>query len=271
MILLRAQMADFDSQPAPQFGKAEYLGEPGADRCAACGQPVVHEYYRVNGAMACPSCAANAQTSVAKDTHAAFVRAVLFGIAAAILGLILYSAFGIITGLVIGYLSLAVGYMVGKAMLMGSRGIGGRRYQIVAVLLTYSAVSMSAIPIAISMQSKAREQRQEQTRKLQDQHRQALSDEQRQLEKEFGQQHTERPPVQNTPPAEVPQQAKMSPAAALGYLALIGLASPFLELQDPVHGFIGLIILLVGIRIAWQLTAAKLPEVSGPFHTSATT
>lgn len=60
----------------------------------------------------------------------------------------------------------------------------------------------------------------------------------------------------------------MGLAAALGYMALLGLASPFLELQDPVHGFIGLIILLVGIRIAWQITAAKMPEITGPFQNS---
>jgi hypothetical protein len=28
-------------------------------------------------------------------------------------------------------------------------GVGGRRYQIAAALLTYSAVSMSAVPLAI--------------------------------------------------------------------------------------------------------------------------
>jgi hypothetical protein len=60
-------------------------------------------------------------------------------------------------------------------------------------------------------------------------------------------------------------------AAAVGYLAMIGLASPFLDLQDPVHGFIGLIILAVGIRIAWQITAARLPEISGPFQNSPAT
>jgi hypothetical protein len=256
------------SQPTPQFGKAEYVGEPGTDRCSACGQPVIHEYYRVNGAMVCPACTASAQTSLPKDTHGAFVRAVLFGSGGALLGLILYSAFGIITGLMIGYLSLAVGYLIGKAMMMGSKGIGGRRYQIVAVLLTYAAVSMSAIPIAIAMQSKQERQQQEQGQKLAQQQHQSLADEQRQLEKEFGQETSQPPPAQGKPSSESPQHPKMGLAAALGYMALIGLASPFLELQDPVHGFIGLIILLVGIRIAWQITAAKLPEITGPFQNS---
>ena len=73
----------------------------------------------------------------------------LFGFGAAILGMILYSAFGIITGIVIGYLSLGVGYLVGKAIRTGSGGIGGRRYQIAAIAFTYFAVSMSAVPIGV--------------------------------------------------------------------------------------------------------------------------
>jgi hypothetical protein len=58
--------------------------------------------------------------------------------------------------------------------------------------------------------------------------------------------------------------------AALGYLLALGLASPFLELADPIHGAIGLVILFVGIRIAWQMMAARSPQIYGPFETSAT-
>ena len=69
-----------------------------------------------------------------QDSHSAFVRGITFGVGGAILGLILYSGFGIVTGIEIGYLSLAVGFIVGKAIRMGSRGIGGRRYQIAVVV-----------------------------------------------------------------------------------------------------------------------------------------
>jgi hypothetical protein len=247
------------SQPTPQFGKAEYVGDPGTDRCVACSQPVLGEYYRVNGAMVCPTCTSSAQTKLPNDTHTAFVRAVLFGCGGALLGLILYSAFGIITGFVIGYISLAVGYIVGKSMMMGSKGIGGRRYQVVAMLLTYAAVSMSAIPIAISMQSKVR-----------DVQKQQLADEQQQFEKEFGQRPSNASPTPSYPPVEAAPVQQKSLAAILGSLALLGLASPFLELQESFQGIIGLVILLVGIRIAWRMTAAKLPEISGPFQTSST-
>ena len=56
----------------------------------------------------------------------------------------------------------------------------------------------------------------------------------------------------------------MSFARAVGMLTLLGLASPFLELADPAHGIIGLIILFVGIRIAWKITAASQANLSGP-------
>jgi hypothetical protein len=61
----------------------------------------------------------------------------------------------------------------------------------------------------------------------------------------------------------------MNLGAALIELTLLGLASPFLELRDPFHGAIGLVILFVGIRIAWQLTAGPKVDILGPFTVGA--
>ncbi len=143
--------SDIFSNPTPQFGKAEYANTGGPDRCQTCKQSIGSQYYRVNGALSCANCAEQLKLRQPKDTHQTFVRSLIFGIGGAIVGLILYAGFGIITGLEIGYISLAVGWIVGKAIIKGSNGIGGRRYQIAAVLLTYSAVSVAAIPIGISM------------------------------------------------------------------------------------------------------------------------
>ena len=228
----------------PQFGTAEYAATPGADQCRSCGRTISGVYYRVNGALACESCTERAKQTLPKDSHAAFVRGLLFGAGGAILGLILYAAFGIITGLMIGYVSLAVGYIVGKAMMKGSGGIGGRRYQVAALLLTYGSVSMAAVPIGISQYVKQeKEKKQVQSAKAPE----ATS---------------ESAPGENA----APQKSPTSLGAALLALALLGLASPFLELQDPVHGLIGLVILAVGLQIAWKITAGKPPvEIVGPF------
>lgn len=132
----------------PQFATAEYSSSD-KEVCKSCNQSLSGSYYRINGSLACTNCATQLKSQLSVDTHSTFVRGILFGIGGAILGMVLYSAFGIITGLVIGYLSLAVGWLVGKAIRFGSGGIGGRRYQIAAVVLTYFAVSMSAIPMGI--------------------------------------------------------------------------------------------------------------------------
>src|SRR5579862_3150958 len=139
----------------PQFQKAEYASVQGTDICKGCGQPAGNPYYRVNGRMACAACAEKARLIIPVDQHSAFVRGIVFGIGGAIVGLIAYSTFAIVTGVVIGFAALAVGYIVAKAMMLGSRGMGGRRYQIAAALLTYFAVSMSVIPISISEYLKA--------------------------------------------------------------------------------------------------------------------
>ena len=223
----------------PQFSKAEYSATAPGVTCAACAKQIGGTFYRVNGAPACPDCAQRLKREAPQDSHQSFVRGVLFGIGAAVLGFILYVAFALTTGLVIGFVSLAVGYLVGKAMMLGSRGIGGRRYQVAAALLTYMAVSLAAVPMALYVHSK---------------HASAQQTAQ-----------ASAPESAAAPDAAQPSPPKMGAARALGTLALIGLASPFLDLASPAHGIIGLIILLVGVRIAWQLTATRPLKVAGPF------
>ena len=257
-------MADLTPQ-VPQFGKAEYLGQPGSNRCAYCSQDILHQYYRIGSAMACPACASTAQLSAARDTHATFVRALLFGAGGALLGLVVYAGVEMATGWIIGYVALAVGFIVAKAMLMGSGGIGGRRYQIAAALLTYAAVSIAAVPVALHQKSESAPQ-----------HRSVRSpattspdanspDVKPDVNPEV------RPEVKPDDSASVtsaeamPEKPRMSFFAALGSLLMLGLASPFLDLADPIHGAIGLVILFVGIRIAWQMMVSRSPQIFGPF------
>jgi len=229
------------SQPTPQFDTAEYANDLASTRCAVCQQPFTGASYRINGHPVCASCTDQFRNRAPRDSHASFVRALAFGIPAAILGLAAYAAFEVMTGWVIGYLALGVGYIVAKAMLMGSGGIGGRRYQIAAVVLTYAAVSMAAIPVALIEISKHRQPHESSAQTSSDG---SQSDQQ----------------------SSQPPKHKMSRAQALGYLAFLGLASPFLDLQSPLNGLIGLVILFVGIQIAWKMTAGPpVPEITGPY------
>jgi len=148
------RMEENMSDGVPQFATAEYSGKPGGPACKSCGQAISGAYYRVNAALTCAACAQKIKELMPKDSHSAFVRGVLFGVGGAILGLVIYVAFALATGWMVGYISLAVGYIVGKAIVKGSGGVGGRRYQMAAVLLTYIAVSLAAVPIAISVHMK---------------------------------------------------------------------------------------------------------------------
>ena len=236
-----------ETQPLPQFHTAEFEGQSSGYSCSICNKPIAGNFYRiVNGEKACWSCSQRVLSVQPRDTHAAFSRAVVYGLGGALLGLILYSAVGILLHLEIGYVSLAVGFLVGRAMMMGSGNIGGRRYQWTAVALTYAAVSLSAIPIAIAP---------------------------------YLGEHPAAAQVRQANPGSQSNAADASMLAtgahkamppdwgkAIGTLLVLGLASPLLEFGgNPVGGLIGLIILLVGVRIAWRLTAGSpLPALEGP-------
>jgi hypothetical protein len=198
--------------------------------------------------MACEGCVQELQRRQPADSHAGYVRGILFGVGAALVGMAGYAGFTILTGLYIGYVSLAVGWLVGRAIMLGSKGIGGRRYQIAAVILTYAAVSLAAVPIAISYQLKAKS------------HSESVQPQQQQSATE----------AENSQPEQAQPKPKLSFGAAILQLLVIGLASPFLELQDPVHGIIGLVILMVGIRIAWQITTgSRRANIEGPYESSS--
>lgn len=235
--------------PTPQFGTAEY--GTSADRCGLCKQPIGPSYFRVKSAMVCPSCADRVSRMSPQDSHAAFVRAIAAGVGAAVAGMIGYALLTIILqGWVISYMSFAVGWLVGMAMMKASGGIGGRRYQIAAVLLTYAAVSMAAIPTWIYFANQHR------TKSHAEQ--QQVTSDQNQSDSESGQAEEERP---------APKRKPLTLGTWLARVIMLGLASPFLELQgNALWGVLGLFILFIGMRMAWRITAGKSLPVLGPFE-----
>ncbi len=244
------------STTPPQFGTAEYKNTASGEVCRACSQTIAGEYYRVNGALACGGCVEKVKQQMPKDSHAAFMRGILFGVGGAIAGLIVYSLFGIITGIMIGYVSLAVGWLVGKAMKAGSKGIGGRRYQVTAVLLTYAAVSFGAIPIWISAEVKA-----------------VKSGEVHATPSQTSSSVTgDTNSTQGSASADRSGDARSNEKPGLGKIAvelvLVGLASPFLKFANGPSAIIGLVILFVGMNISWKLTAAPKIDIMGPFRAS---
>jgi hypothetical protein len=211
--------------------------DPSVRRCTLCSQAIPGEYFQVNGATACPHCAqARLAGQQQRGGWPEFGRAALFGLGGAIAGSLLFAIVALTMHMRLGLLGVVVGVMVGRAVLMGSRGLRGRRYQVLAVLLTYCATATSYAPMILTGMVQAQT-------KLEDQRKAA------------GQ-----PPL-------APKNQKVTPIQLALFAALLialSLASPFFLLTQG-SGIIDLVILAIGLMQAWRLTKLSEVPVMGPY------
>ena len=80
-------------------------------------------------------------------------KALLLGSIAAAVGAVIYYAITQITGLNLALVAVVVGLMVGGAVKAGSGHRGGRFYQLLAVLLTYTAIAAMYLPATVELMS----------------------------------------------------------------------------------------------------------------------
>jgi hypothetical protein len=152
-----------------------------------------------------------------------------------LLGSLLYWGFTKLTGFEIGLMAIAVGWLVGRAVMKGSNYRGGRRYQILAVALTYFSITFSYVPFFFE---EAGKQATEEAKKNPESTKKSVA------------------PTQ----AEEPITAGGA-AIAISFLVLIILAAPFLA------GFgnvIGWVIIAIGLWEAWKFTREQPFLLSGP-------
>jgi hypothetical protein len=115
--------------------------------CAACKRAVGDAYYSVGKSVFCAACKqATEQRVPPTPSPALLARAVLFGLGGAIAGAAVYYAVLAATGVVIGYVAIAVGFLVGRGVQLGARGQRGRTFQIIAVVLTYLGIAAGYAP-----------------------------------------------------------------------------------------------------------------------------
>lgn len=62
------------TSPTPQFGTAKYADKSGNESCKSCRAVIAHRYYKINGELACETCAEILRRQSPADTHKAFVR-----------------------------------------------------------------------------------------------------------------------------------------------------------------------------------------------------
>lgn len=121
-----------------------------AATCVSCGTAIETEYYQINGHVACASCRSRAEASAETPRGVRpFLTAGVFGLGAGIVGAVIYFAVLALLDLEVGLVAILIGYMVGYAIRKGARGRGGRRFQVLAIALTYGAIAMAYTSILV--------------------------------------------------------------------------------------------------------------------------
>lgn len=230
----------------------------GKVQCGFCGREAQGVYYQVADTVACTRCKNERAAGPAGSRIGRFSRAIVFGLVAGTAGAAIWYGVRRLTGYEIGLIAIAVGFLVGAAVRAGSGGRGGRRYQVLAVALTYFSICLNYAPDVVS----------------------GLLD--RAEQGETGEAASE-----GEGPASVPAPSPAAPAAdvdgeearpggiAAGVAPLvlfvmlvlvISLAAPFL---GGFQNAIGLLIIGFGLWQAWKMNEASPLEISGPFRIGA--
>lgn len=120
--------------------------------CSDCRAFSKTAYFNLGGRPLCPRCAGKYRASIERGTgSAAMTRAVLYGGGAAIVGML---GVALLLSFINGFriiVSIGVAYLIAKAIGKATDNYGGRRYQILAVSLTYLALGLGMlIPVGVA-------------------------------------------------------------------------------------------------------------------------
>jgi hypothetical protein len=210
--------------------------------CVACQTPIETEYYDVNGHTVCGRCRTALES--AGETPRGFIpfiAAAAFGLGAGIVGAAIYYAVMAIANLEIGIVAILIGYMVGYAVRRGAGQRGGRRFQVLAVALTYISVALAYTPVAVS---------------------QALAADRNNPKVSTGTNSSE-------------SAAVAPPSAGRLLLGLLFVSAMIVALPVLVvvgsfpSGLISAFIIFIGMKQAWRMTAAAAVQILGPFRVGA--
>ena len=147
------ERADYSTASLSSTGGFSPEREPavGPPTCAGCETPIIDCYYTLGPRILCGACHHRFRDAGPEGSMLSrgFGALVLGGIAAAV-GAGLWMVVTEVTGYEIGLIAIAVGFLVGTAVRVGSRAIGGVSYQLLAVFLTYTAIVITYVPAIVA-------------------------------------------------------------------------------------------------------------------------
>ena len=224
-------------------------------RCVACQFPgPLRSYFDVNGKPLCERCKDALLAHESRPHLGTFLKASFLGLCGAAIGAGLFYGIVALTGYQLGLVSIVVGLLVGFAVRRGSGGRGGRRYQVLAVGLTYAAICSTYLPFIFKELA---------TRK-------ASAQTAAQTTGNQGTTEMQGAAAEQGTTAEPPGEP-MTLVQFLGgvaFLAALTLALPFL---GGVNNIMGLIIIAIALWEAWKVNRKVPLVVSGPLAVGAPT
>jgi len=234
------QPLQFDRVELPPEQAGDSASAPGVV-CRGCGAAITTEYFDLAGTPVCAACRRAVER--AQDEARGwprFARAAAFGSVAAIAGATLYYAVIAITNFEIGLVAIVIGFMVGFAVIKGTGGYGSRRYQLLAVFLTYFAVGLAYLPLAMKQTADN-------------------------VSKRASSERTADITADEAPTRRLPGGL----AGAIVALLLLTLALPVLIVIGSLpSGLLSALIIGIGMRQAWRMTGAP-PAITGPYRLGA--
>src|SRR5882724_4666958 len=222
-----------------QFQTAEYADA--TPRCALCKAEICDSYFHLNGSVICKVCAGQRKCDLEPPSVRVFGKSVLYGLGAAVAGTALYGIVLLATGAEFALLSILIGIMVGKAMMRGSGGRGGRKFQIAAVLLTYGSITTGFVPSILK----------------------GLY--QKPLKTEASSKPASPARARTEAFVKTPIGKVVAVVVFLAFIVGLALTSPFLTITQGFSGIIGIAILFFGLQRAWHATGGDHSVLMGPY------
>jgi hypothetical protein len=241
-----------------QFDHAEFTTPaPAVLGCQSCKQPIPDAYFEVNGLILCDRCRQAILASFQRPQGRVFrfVKASVFGFGAALAGAaITYAVYVVSKGWTLGILSILVGWMVGKAVRKGSEMRGGWQYQVLAVALTYSAMSWSSVPVLMGHFHDQIPEKPVEVGKAEKPAAKAGDD----LKPDLPAAEGKRPQVRHN------AETIGGSVVLFVFSLIISYFLPYFMIQS--GDIIGLLILLFGLQTAWRMTRKLNLSINGPFR-----
>lgn len=239
-----------DTKPL-QFDRVEPSSDaPNQTACSLCKKTIVQSYYEMNGQLICAECRESLSEGAAGSRPGRIGRALLAGFVVAVLGAMVWWGVRKLTGYEVGLISIAIGIGVGRAVRWGSRNRGGWAYQLIAILLTYSAVAGNYMPDVFEAITQIEQPAQAAT-------------------------------ATTTAPAEKPKVAAASTAStpeqtfSVGGLLIALVVVFFVAAAAPImagaENIIGMLIIAFGLYEAWKINKRVDLTITGPFSVAPVT